>query len=1769
MATTTDNPISFSYTGKNGYKSTVTYSYIPNSSSRIQLSIDPSVASVATPTTKLTLTPTNIPDGQLTVAYNQTITATGGTGPYTFAVNSSNLVTSVNGTNVYFVNIVTAPNTAGTVNYKSGYAPKQAGGFFAGDPVLLVATPNTGHTFKGWTIINADGTPFTSDTPTFEQNGLQIDFYMPPNGVTVIANFDNSNVSSQYLLPPGITLSQSGHLAGTPTVVGTYTFTVEATDSLGNTGSITYTFSVKAAAPTPWTPPSTPGDVPSPTADNKVPKYIRGISYIAPGTNNFHDLGAEFINSTNSYIIANVKEYNNNVIPKGTTIGLYDSNNNQLAYGYSLGTGTEKSMTLYYKCPSNTTVVTCLVQTDNNGTGWIPTVTLSATGTARILQGSSRAIVFGPNAGNYPIGNGMALYAGGYSTGTYIRDVSLFETTELTNGTMVPIGAANNNFIYRLANQGFQNPDYGVLLPANSTNVDPTEVGFAEISTSTLNTPYGYNSKDLIISFDVASSLIQDITPLKLYTPYTFALTNQPVWVQTVPPYLNAPTGYAAFSINWGDRIVNNYPNPIPTDAFYFTHSYTNASDTPYTVTVSAYNNTNINSNNFVASYSLSARFYIQDTFPEISLEDYSKSLNNNLTLPYSKEQVEIGSNEWVVADNINAALGKLESNYNYLRTIASTIRKTPFPEYIEWLYDLIGYPTWNTFISGSDTYYGAYPIWGTYNYGITPGSIVEFKSFKTPFTAPNYYNYIIYTSLSAHSILEVRKNDFYNTKVSVLSSIIPGSINFKAYSVDVSGTNLYLLASETNPQNVDSINPVSVYRYNVNYGDGSLTLVNQIGGLASQNPDDEYAFGSGATIADIPTAIKTFNNKVYVGDKKNNRIKVYNSALTYITEITDQSLSAYNVSPFDIDANTGNVYMVGKIKAPNAPAITSVVTAPISSGETQYKVTWNHDGYRLASVYRDATANFAVYGKPESSSNYVLIGTALNPVISQEIPALTTSVYDSIYNWKQTPNPPRLTQYVFHSGTNYTSFSVVALGADGNSQPSSSTVVPNADSFPSPFTVFVFDNNGSLTNRFTTPQIPSTASILKILVDPTGTFYYIITSDFIYKYTVTGLFINRFNGPSSSPLLLNEDIVNAFIDDRFYLYIATKSRLFKFIDIPTTADLINTDTVNSYYTPLSSYKIQENELIQDWVYNKAIGQMIFNHEVLAKNINGKYTETVDYTNNLVNFGQAVFGKVSGYNDQLINSLGTTDSNFVYSNEIVSSAVINRVLASIYNIQTTILSAIKPEVTVTLPNSQINKLGLVTAATPYVVNQYFQPLPVITTQPSSQNIIAGEPVTIYAAVSSAAGQDALSYQWLFENTAIVGASATDYTFIPELSSIGYYTLSATDNVGSVVSNPAYLGVSLGTLFAFASAQFIGNLYSNYFPTTITDPLLESTEWLTTRYGNDYTANLSIINATEQSVLMLTLKETYGATPWSFNNLVTITISQNSVPLSVLQTSVSANIAIPLSAYLVTDSSSVGADGYPGTFAGTIDVSLSLGTTTSTAYSHPSIVASVQHGGYLYNANFTNNLYSSETYRTTQMSLLSTYGTMPYATVANNTIGGWLDIGIDPYIRHAWSLSGVQTTENPIVNFTPQFPTDVITLSASRLTDPGETEVVLSMGRTLYPKPATPYYTISTSTGSVSKGTGYVTGGGVFKAGTVRVMHGVGINTVANYGPGQSHDSPIIVSGAGIFDPGRYTAAGESPLNTVGEGTVQGSTSSGAKFNIYVDGDKNVQVYFHG
>ena len=170
----------------------------------------------------LGINPATLPNGFGGTAYNQTLTGTGGTGPYTFLITSGALP---NGLTLSSVGVISGtPTTGGPFNFtvgvndSAGNTGSQAYTVHIGDNILTVlpaSLPN-----------GLNGTPY-SQTIT-------------ASGGTGPYTF----VVSSGALPAGLSLSSGGVLSGTPSGSGPSTFTVLATDSVSNTGSRSYTITI-------------------------------------------------------------------------------------------------------------------------------------------------------------------------------------------------------------------------------------------------------------------------------------------------------------------------------------------------------------------------------------------------------------------------------------------------------------------------------------------------------------------------------------------------------------------------------------------------------------------------------------------------------------------------------------------------------------------------------------------------------------------------------------------------------------------------------------------------------------------------------------------------------------------------------------------------------------------------------------------------------------------------------------------------------------------------------------------------------------------------------------------------------------------------------------------------------------------------------------------------------------------------------------------------------------------------------------------------------------------------------------------------------------------------------------------------------------------------------------------------------------------------------------------------------------------------------------
>ncbi|WP_430391814.1 putative Ig domain-containing protein [Dyella sp. 20L07] len=172
----------------------------------------------------IAVTPATLTAGQVAVAYNQTLSASGGVGPYSFTVSPGTLPAGM---------------TLSSAGVLSG-TPTAAGSF------NIPVTATDAHSFTGtqtYTLVVS--TPTIVLTPTSLTAGQAAVVYSQQlNASGGVGTY--TYAVSAGALPTGLTLDTNGLLSGTPKVAGSFNATVTATDSKGFTGNQAYTLVVSA-----------------------------------------------------------------------------------------------------------------------------------------------------------------------------------------------------------------------------------------------------------------------------------------------------------------------------------------------------------------------------------------------------------------------------------------------------------------------------------------------------------------------------------------------------------------------------------------------------------------------------------------------------------------------------------------------------------------------------------------------------------------------------------------------------------------------------------------------------------------------------------------------------------------------------------------------------------------------------------------------------------------------------------------------------------------------------------------------------------------------------------------------------------------------------------------------------------------------------------------------------------------------------------------------------------------------------------------------------------------------------------------------------------------------------------------------------------------------------------------------------------------------------------------------------------------------------------
>jgi hypothetical protein len=176
------------------------------------------------------ITTTSLPDGAVSSSYSQTISKTGGTGSGVFSVQSGSLPAglSLNSSTGVISGTPTTPgNYSFTIRYTdtvSVYDDQALTLFIDGTPTIS-------------TTSLPDGTEGVSYSQTIASSG----------GNTPIVYSVQSGA-----LPGGLSLNSStGAITGTPTIAGSFSFTIRATDNDGDFDDQAYSLDINALAPTP------------------------------------------------------------------------------------------------------------------------------------------------------------------------------------------------------------------------------------------------------------------------------------------------------------------------------------------------------------------------------------------------------------------------------------------------------------------------------------------------------------------------------------------------------------------------------------------------------------------------------------------------------------------------------------------------------------------------------------------------------------------------------------------------------------------------------------------------------------------------------------------------------------------------------------------------------------------------------------------------------------------------------------------------------------------------------------------------------------------------------------------------------------------------------------------------------------------------------------------------------------------------------------------------------------------------------------------------------------------------------------------------------------------------------------------------------------------------------------------------------------------------------------------------------------------------------
>lgn len=211
----------------------------------------PARADITVSAPALTMSTTTLAPAKASTPYAQTLAATGGTGPYAYAVTSGSLPNGVQ--------LSSAGELGGT--------PTQVGTF----NVTITATDSSTGTGP-FNVASSYRLEVAAAQVALDQSGLPL----ASGGQNYAQALTASGGTAPYRfavtagqLPPGLLLAADGTISGEPQAAGSYTFSLEVTDANGFTGSASLILKVEPTAQA----------ISALASDPQAPVFVQGGSF--------------------------------------------------------------------------------------------------------------------------------------------------------------------------------------------------------------------------------------------------------------------------------------------------------------------------------------------------------------------------------------------------------------------------------------------------------------------------------------------------------------------------------------------------------------------------------------------------------------------------------------------------------------------------------------------------------------------------------------------------------------------------------------------------------------------------------------------------------------------------------------------------------------------------------------------------------------------------------------------------------------------------------------------------------------------------------------------------------------------------------------------------------------------------------------------------------------------------------------------------------------------------------------------------------------------------------------------------------------------------------------------------------------------------------------------------------------------------------------------------------------------------------------------------